>query len=117
MAVLSGHRLQLPEPEPFLDQAKPQEFFGEIAGRIAEADAVITVLSPFDMSAAAESTIASMNGKNQLLVLHGLHSAPRIIEGMPSVKIVNGEDTAELAMALSTFFGPETRPPRRAVSR
>jgi|SRR5215471_13089731 len=102
---------RFPEPEYSLDRAAPKEFYGEISSRIEEADAVITVLSPFDLSAASESTIAAIQGKQQLLVLNGLDHAPRILEGMPSMTVVSAENDKELSRALRKFMEAQAPPP------
>jgi len=85
--------LSLPNAEPQLERSEAKEFFRAIRKRLAHAKAVITIFAAGDVSAAIETSIASVSGKKILILAEDPAEIPRLLEGLPGVvEILNPID-------------------------
>lgn len=85
-AKLKGIQIELPYTAPEFEKLVPREFFREIAVRIRNATAVISVLPEGDQSVPVEAAVASNFKLPTLLVgLDREQAIPRVIAGLPSV--------------------------------
>jgi hypothetical protein len=80
--------IEMPIVDPYVDSLLASAFYRRIADRIRAADVVIWVCMPGDTSGAAESTIASISGKRQLILVAPQYRLPRMIEGQPGVEAI-----------------------------
>src|SRR2546427_11012655 len=62
-----GMEIALPMAEGWLEEASPGDFVEEIRRRIDSSDFVITVLDSNDPSGPAETVVAALAGKRQLI--------------------------------------------------
>ena len=99
-----GVSVALPERDAEIDAPAPEEFTRGIAGRIRDAQVVVTVLSVGDQSVPIEAAMASQFEKPQLVLLDDLE-APRILAGLPLVRLVRVEDRSEAIEALRAMLG------------
>jgi len=79
------HAVQLPQAEPALEKMKPLDLVHAMRQRIAGASALITVFTPGDVSAAVETTMASVAGKKIVLIAEAPEEIPRLLRGLPGV--------------------------------
>jgi hypothetical protein len=101
------HSAMLPMAETTLEQRDSREFFHEIRRRIATAEVVVAVFEPGDVACAIEATIASVSGKKVLMVAKNSQDVPRLLEGLPGVRVL--PDGGMVGGALADLLG-ETAP-------
>jgi hypothetical protein len=96
--------LLMPEADATLDKAEAKDFHRQIAGRISSADAVVTIHSSGDSSAAVESCLASVFEKKQLILTADEKSVPRLLRGQPGVAaVVECSEWADPKFAIEKF--------------
>ncbi|HBY61018.1 MAG TPA: hypothetical protein DEH78_14440 [Solibacterales bacterium] len=91
-SMLAGLGLRLPSAERELDVASPPAFLRQIAGRIAEAVAVIEIFTGGDVNGAVETTIASHRHKPVLVIAENPAAVPRLLAGLPGVRLAVAGD-------------------------
>lgn len=77
------HVVIFPIRTPELIKLKPKEFYKEMARRIDDVEAVISVSVVGDQSTMIEATIASEKKKPQSVIQIG--AAPRLLRGLPNI--------------------------------
>jgi len=99
-----GASFALPERDGEIDALAPEDFTRRIAGRIRDAQVVVTVLSAGDQSVPIEAAMASQFGKPQLVLLDGVEP-PRILAGLPFVSLARVEDRGKALEAVREILG------------
>ncbi|MDX2152583.1 MAG: hypothetical protein SFV54_17720 [Bryobacteraceae bacterium] len=84
--------LRLPYAEPELERSRPQAFFQQILTRIRESGAAIVIFTGGDVSGAIEATMASSQNKPVLLMTENQRSVPRLLIGLPLLRVVEAND-------------------------
>jgi hypothetical protein len=97
-----GYSVSLPEVDPYLEGAPPEQFFEAIRGRIESSEIIITVFTGENISASIEAVIASVSGKPQGILVRDRDRVPRLLAGLPGVVSVEQFDSAD---ALLDGFG------------
>jgi len=87
-ANYDGRRAAIPYVEQSLEQAAPKEFAAQILSRIKDALSVIAVFLPTDPSTPVECAFAVREGKRVLLIHQGEVRVPRLLAGLPSVRML-----------------------------
>jgi hypothetical protein len=100
-----GFTFQIPAEEERLSDANPRDFHDEIVWRIKTADAVVSVIVTGDGGTPAESVIAAMLDKPQVIVaLQGRETVPRIVQGAPGVQdVISKERISDLTDAIESL--------------
>jgi len=79
-------KVLLPRADRELEKEGDGAFFHAMRQRISTSKALITVFTPGDVSAAIETCMASLAGKNILVIAEDPDDVPRLLRGMPGVK-------------------------------
>lgn len=97
LAADSRFQTLLPEGDPNLDEASPEIFFEAMQKRINDCDGVVWVYHE-EPAGAVEAGLAAQAGK-RIFILAESAELPRIIRGIPNVRIVR--DVAALRTAIA----------------
>jgi hypothetical protein len=96
--------LALPQAEEKLEEAKPSLFCKVIQERLNKCALAVIVFTGGDVSAAVEAAMASMMQKRQLILADDLRQLPRLLSGLPGVRIVHGTDRMQILHEVQSFF-------------
>jgi hypothetical protein len=70
-----------------LDELEAQSFSREVFRRIRDSEGVMAVFLPGDSGTPVECAVAALSGKQVLIVAEPFMAVPRVLLGMPSVRV------------------------------
>jgi hypothetical protein len=101
----------MPRGDAELDKQSSSDFFHSIRTRINGTKLMISVFVPGDVSGAVETSIASILGKPILVIAEDSESVPRLLAGLPGVKIASASPS-DLDLALKKFLSDKEQSTR-----